>query len=87
MKFPGDLKTAARFIREFVTNHPDYKSDSVVSDLINYDLLKIFDQITNGKPCPDLLGNYETRTKENIPDAEVPKPAKNNSSTNDENVT
>lgn len=62
----GELKTAARWIRDFTMKHPNYNSDSVVSDLINYDLLCIFDQITNGKPCPELLGHPTSRSKDDI---------------------
>jgi glutamate--cysteine ligase catalytic subunit len=36
----GTLWTAARWIREFVATHPDYRSDSVVSERITYDLVK-----------------------------------------------
>lgn len=36
----GELKTGARYMRDFVLNHPDYKKDSVVSDSICYDLVK-----------------------------------------------
>lgn len=35
----GKLWTAAKWIREFVREHPDYKKDSVVSDKINHDLV------------------------------------------------
>lgn len=35
----GKLWTAAKWIREFVREHPDYKHDSVVSDKINHDLV------------------------------------------------
>ncbi len=35
----GRVKTGARFIRDFVLNHPEYKKDSVVSNKISYDLM------------------------------------------------
>ena len=35
----GELKTTARWIRDVVTAHPEYKQDSVVSEGIAYDLL------------------------------------------------
>lgn len=35
----GEVKTDAKFIRDFVTSHPDYKQDSNVSDKIMFDLL------------------------------------------------
>lgn len=41
----GELQTGATWIREFVHNHPDYKKDSVVSEKINYDLMKIVEKL------------------------------------------
>lgn len=41
----GRLLTAATWIRNFVTSHPDYKNDSVVSQIINYDLLVAVDEM------------------------------------------
>jgi len=43
--FTGRLLTPARWIRNFVTSHPDYKKDSVVSQTINYDLLVAVDEM------------------------------------------
>jgi glutamate--cysteine ligase catalytic subunit len=66
----GELMTTARWMREFVTNHPDYKQDSVVSNAIEYDLLKKCDGLMRGcECCPELLGKYSTRTKQDIPPA------------------
>jgi glutamate--cysteine ligase catalytic subunit len=47
----GELWTAARWIREFVMRHPEYKHDSAVNDRICYDLFKMTEKITedNGK--------------------------------------
>ncbi|KAL1964183.1 hypothetical protein VTN77DRAFT_7271 [Rasamsonia byssochlamydoides] len=42
----GTLWTGARWIREFVTTHPDYKGDSVVSEKITYDLVKAVQEMT-----------------------------------------
>ena len=36
----GKQPTIAKSIRNFVITHPDYKHESVVSEVINYDLLK-----------------------------------------------
>jgi glutamate--cysteine ligase catalytic subunit len=41
----GRLVTPATWIRNFVRQHPDYKHDSVVSQEINYDLLKAVDEL------------------------------------------
>lgn len=54
----GKYLTPAQWIRKFVQNHSDYKKDSVVSDKINYDLLKTIKKITKGKIlCEDLVGD------------------------------
>ncbi|XP_067641863.1 glutamate--cysteine ligase [Eurosta solidaginis] len=67
----GELVTTATWIREQVLNHPDYKHDSVVSDVINYDLLKRIKDIQEGKVIePMLLGNgNHTKTKDSLPPA------------------
>lgn len=55
----GTLMTAATWMRQFVQNHPDYKQDSVVSEKINYDLVKMVEKINNGEvSVPELLGNF-----------------------------
>ncbi|ODO00057.1 hypothetical protein I350_06681 [Cryptococcus amylolentus CBS 6273] len=40
LRAKGDLPTPATWIRDFITYHPAYKQDSLVSDEINYDLIK-----------------------------------------------
>ena len=44
-KAAGKLRTNARFMRDFVRKHPDYKQDSVVNEKIQYDLLSLIDKI------------------------------------------
>jgi len=57
----GQLQTPATWIRNFVRSHPAYKFDSVVSEEINYDLLKEVDEIERGaKKAPELLPEYYT---------------------------
>lgn len=54
----GELMTPATWIRNFVTTHPDYKQDSLVSELIAYDLMVHVNDIGLGRqPCPDILGD------------------------------
>uniref|UniRef100_A0A1A9ULK3 Glutamate--cysteine ligase n=1 Tax=Glossina austeni TaxID=7395 RepID=A0A1A9ULK3_GLOAU len=67
----GDLFTTATWLREQVLNHSDYKKDSLVSDLISYDILKKIEQIQLGKVNePTLLGQCNrTKTKDVIPPA------------------
>lgn len=36
----GEVKTGARLQRDFVTSHPEYKRDSVVSPTIAYELVE-----------------------------------------------
>ncbi|KAF2220882.1 glutamate-cysteine ligase-domain-containing protein [Elsinoe ampelina] len=42
----GSLWTAAKWLRHFVDNHPEYKHDSVVSEGITFDLVKAAQQMT-----------------------------------------
>ncbi|ODV91478.1 hypothetical protein CANCADRAFT_29900 [Tortispora caseinolytica NRRL Y-17796] len=55
----GELDTTATWIRKYVRSHPDYKFDSVVSDQINYDLMKTIEEITKEKGWdePDVAGS------------------------------
>lgn len=40
--------TPAAWIRQFIVQHPAYKQDSVVSEEINYDLVKAIDEMSVG---------------------------------------
>ena len=42
----GQLWTGAKWIRHFVREHPEYEHDSVVSESVNYDLIKAVEEIT-----------------------------------------
>ena len=47
-------------MRRFVSCHPDYKQDSVVSPSIAYDLLMRCQGIGEGQIlCPEVVGNFE----------------------------
>uniref|UniRef100_A0A8D2B731 Glutamate--cysteine ligase n=1 Tax=Sciurus vulgaris TaxID=55149 RepID=A0A8D2B731_SCIVU len=53
----GELMTVARWMREFIANHPDYKQDSIITDEMNYSLIVKCNQIANELcECPELLG-------------------------------
>ena len=53
----GTIMTNADWIRNFVTSHPDYKQDSVVSPAIAHDLAKACDAVGCGDHQPaELLG-------------------------------
>ncbi|CAM9306203.1 unnamed protein product [Chrysoparadoxa australica] len=53
----GEIMTTAAWMRQFVTQHADYKQDSVVTDEIAYDLVMACKEIGEGiRPCPELLG-------------------------------
>ncbi|CAG9859161.1 unnamed protein product [Phyllotreta striolata] len=67
----GEILTTASWIRKYVTEHPDYRNDSVVSEKINYDLMKTINAIQKGdKYCPLLLGaSTMSKTKDSVPSA------------------
>lgn len=52
----GTLWTGAKWLREFVANHPDYHSDSVVSEKISYDLVKAAHEITEKEGKDESVG-------------------------------
>ena len=59
----GDLVTPAAWIRKFLTSHPDYKQDSIVSDKMQSDLITAVDEIERGiRPAPELLGPHYVGT-------------------------
>eukprot|EP00826_Nyctotherus_ovalis_P050274 TRINITY_DN6146_c0_g1_i3.p1 TRINITY_DN6146_c0_g1~~TRINITY_DN6146_c0_g1_i3.p1 ORF type:complete len:667 (-),score=139.94 TRINITY_DN6146_c0_g1_i3:179-2179(-) len=47
LRAKGTYKTGAKYIRDFVRSHSDYKFDSLVSEKINYDLLRHLEEINN----------------------------------------
>ena len=54
------MQTTAKWMREFVRSHPKYQQDSVVTQEINYDLMKMIDKIQKGEArVPELLGDFE----------------------------
>ena len=60
MRAKGEIKTGARFIRDFVYNHPKYMQDSQLNDEICWDLIKVLSKI-NDEDCEarlDLLGEF-----------------------------
>ncbi|KAJ0181262.1 hypothetical protein K1T71_003347 [Dendrolimus kikuchii] len=67
----GEISTMAAWMRNFVTNHPQYGKDSVVTEKINYDLLKTACGVQSGTiPAPTLLGGSNvSKTNEDIPKA------------------
>ncbi|CAH0722674.1 unnamed protein product, partial [Brenthis ino] len=67
----GEIATMATWMREFVAAHPDYRRDSVVTERINYDLLKTAHGIQTGAvPAPRLLGGSSvSKTNDDIPNA------------------
>lgn len=64
----GEIWTAAKWLREFVTSHPDYKHDSRISEEINYDLLLRIAKLID-EPCPKLHGSIlASKTQDDVPD-------------------
>jgi len=41
----GKYKTGAKYIRDYVSTHPDYKQNSIIDEQINYDLLCQLDKL------------------------------------------
>ncbi|KAI0036964.1 glutamate-cysteine ligase catalytic subunit [Vararia minispora EC-137] len=62
----GSLSTTAAWMRNFVISHPAYMRDSVVSQEINYDLMRAVDEIERGvRREPTLLPeNYTGGAKD-----------------------
>jgi len=55
--------TNAIWMRHFISNHPSYKHDSVVTDEIAYDLLWKMKKITNDEEhCPEVLPRMLSKT-------------------------
>eukprot|EP01135_Chromosphaera_perkinsii_P005544 Nk52_evm93s352 gene=Nk52_evmTU93s352 len=53
----GELLSTASWIRKFVDEHPSYKHDSVISEEINYDLVRAIADLGNGKRvAPEMVG-------------------------------
>ena len=64
--FAGELMTAARWIRHFLTAHPLYKQDSVVTEEMTYDLVRRMREISEGAvPCPELMGKLLSKSVDN----------------------
>ena len=62
--------TLATWIRNFVSEHPEYKQDSVVTDQINYDLISACDLITKGDlKVPELVHIIESKSSNDIPNS------------------
>ncbi|KAJ8034866.1 Glutamate--cysteine ligase catalytic subunit [Holothuria leucospilota] len=55
----GRVNTTARWIRNVVKTHPDYKNDSVISERINYDLVKLFSDISDGTVLPQHINSTQ----------------------------
>ena len=57
--------TTAMWIRHFLTSHPSYKQDSVVTEEMTYDLVKRMQEISEGvAPCLELTGKLVSKTPE-----------------------
>lgn len=56
----GKIPSTASYIRKFVRSHPDYKHDSIVSDKINYDLIKHLQKLGHydHKLLPEFFGDH-----------------------------
>ena len=58
------MLTAATWMRQFITSHPEYKGDSVVSEKINYDMMCQVDKMATGEvQSPELTGKLQSRAQ------------------------
>lgn len=55
----GKYWTGAKYIRNFILNHPLYKHDSIINDKINYDLICHLLKIQNGEIKPEEMFGKE----------------------------
>ena len=56
LRASGKLMTPATWTRKFVTQHKEYKMNSVVNERINYDLMCKLLKVANGEEdCPEML--------------------------------
>ena len=56
MRSRGEIPTGARFLRDFVMKHADYKKDSILSKPMLYDLMKMLESINEpGNEAQKLL--------------------------------
>lgn len=51
----GELKTGAKFMRDFVVNHPKYEHDSIVPKEVCYELVREVQQLGNGEKWDESL--------------------------------
>ena len=54
-KTKGEIWTDAKYIRNYIKNHPKYNKDSIVTEEINYDLISHLLDIQNGLIKPKEL--------------------------------
>ena len=47
-KIKGEIWTDAKYIRKFISEHPKYNKDSIITEEINYDLVNHLLDIQNG---------------------------------------
>jgi len=62
----GNMRTNARYMRDFVTGHPDYLKDSVVSEKIQFDLLMAMDKIARDTEMSAEDIKSSTKLKEHL---------------------
>ncbi|KIW14348.1 glutamate-cysteine ligase [Exophiala spinifera] len=62
----GTLWTGAKWLREFVRSHPDYKFDSEVSERITYDLFKAVEEVGKSEGKSGAVGWEMLTAKERV---------------------
>lgn len=60
----GEIMTLAKWMREFVTQHPAYKKDSIVGQEIAYDMLMTMNRLQRKDiHCSERLGSFKAEMK------------------------
>ena len=56
----GEIKTGARFMRDFIQAHPKYMKDSKLNEQVCWDLVKVLSELndTDSQARQDLLGEF-----------------------------
>ena len=53
------LRTGAKWMRDFVRRHKEYKNDSYVNDSVNYDLMVAIDGLQNYNSAEEIINRFK----------------------------
>ena len=67
LRASGELSTNAKYLRDFVLKHPEYKGDSKISERINYDLIMEMCRVQEGEPSnAQLFGDIHVNVNADV---------------------